>query len=119
MVYCQPRFRDSSYHQLRSIQPSKSVTSVADPASMTKLAIPVGVQSLYHRSVCALSYDVFRMTGKKTYRRLYWLREVHHVRHFYSKVTSREPFFETYSHPSHRCGPGREDVRFVDETKPL
>jgi hypothetical protein len=42
---CQPRLRESSYHQLRSIQPSKSVMVVEEPASMTKLVTPVGVQS--------------------------------------------------------------------------
>lgn len=42
---CQPRSRESSYHQFRSIQPSKSVTLAAEPASMMKLVMPVGVQS--------------------------------------------------------------------------
>jgi hypothetical protein len=45
LLDCQPRFRESSYHQLRSIQPSNSVISVEEPASMMKLVTPVGVQS--------------------------------------------------------------------------
>jgi hypothetical protein len=45
LLDCQPRLRESSYHQLRSIQPSKSVISAAEPASMMKLVTPVGVQS--------------------------------------------------------------------------
>ena len=44
-IYRQPRLRDSSYHQLRSIHPSKSVICVADPAFMMKLVTPLGVQS--------------------------------------------------------------------------
>jgi hypothetical protein len=45
LLDCQPLSRESSYHQLRSIQPSKSVISVEEPASMMKFVIPVGVQS--------------------------------------------------------------------------
>jgi len=45
LLYCHPRLRDSSYHQFRNIQPSKSVIWVADPAFMMKLVTPVGVQS--------------------------------------------------------------------------
>lgn len=44
-VDCQPRLRESSYHQFLNIQPSKSVTLVDEPASMMKLVWPVGVQS--------------------------------------------------------------------------
>lgn len=42
---CQPLFRDSSYHQFLSIQPSKSVITVEEPANMMKFVMPVGVQS--------------------------------------------------------------------------
>lgn len=46
-THCQPLelSRESSYHQFRSIQPSKSVISVAEPAFMIKDSWPVGVQS--------------------------------------------------------------------------
>lgn len=44
-AFVQPRLRESSYHQLRYIHPSKSVISMEEPASMMKLDTPVGVQS--------------------------------------------------------------------------
>lgn len=47
-IYCHPRLRESSYHQLRSIQPSNSVIWEAEPAFIKKLLTPVGVQSVCH-----------------------------------------------------------------------
>lgn len=47
-IYCHPRLRESSYHQLRSIQPSNSVIEDAEPAFIKKPLTPVGVQSACH-----------------------------------------------------------------------
>lgn len=68
----QPRFRDSSYHQFRSIHPSKSVISMEDPDSMMKLSMPVGVQSAncqhlllhYEARVGGLVYRKLKETGQ-------------------------------------------------------